>query len=310
MLRSLACTAVTLLVSLCNLEGAECAVTRQVAPGDTIRELAEFYFGNTQYWPAILLATNSRKDFAFISDLNDLRRTPKLCIPEIAEAERWRLRYERYLAAMGEASLPEPWKIAPRLVEFPADQPVTVSSWIREAQLNMFRDSTGKWLDRAPSELWVTVEPYLRKFCAAFVSAHGSDLDQLTLRLEQRLGLPPSSNKTQFLEIRLARPEPDVIFRPCVNPSTTTTNCPVGPPPAGVDERHKNWIYRQYYSSYGQGRLSSFPWTALGYTFDWAPGPQGNSDFQRFGESEFVIRQGAPIEIVQALSTGEYCKPN
>jgi hypothetical protein len=35
----------------------------------------------------------------------------------------------------------------------------------------------------------------------------------------------------------------------------------------------------------------------------------GDNEFQKFGESEFVIRKGAPIEVVGAQSTAEYCKP-
>ncbi len=158
--------------------------------------------------------------------------------------------------------------------------------------------------------IWVTVEPNLQQFCAAYASGHAGNRAQLTLRLEQRLGLPPASSKSKFVRIRLAHPGQDVIFRPCMYPLTASTNCPVGPPPGDIDENHRNWLYRQYYSSYGQARLSSFPWTSLGYTFDWAPGPHAESDtdFQKYGESEFVIRKGAPVEILGALDTMDYCK--
>jgi hypothetical protein len=298
--------------SLASPGAAVCPATRAVAPGDTVRELAEFYFGDSQYWSSLVLATNSRigEGFQFISDLNNLKGVPTVCIPDLAEAERWRRRYEKYMAAVAGMGLPEPWEVVQKLVEFPPDQPIQVATWIREAQLGTYRDSGGAWLKQAPGEIWVTVEPYLQKFCTAFVAAHGSDREQLTLRLEQRLGVPPVSNKTTFLEIRLNRPSADVIFRPCMNPATNSTNCPLGPPPGNVSETHKNWIYQQYYSSYGQARLSSFPWTSLGYTFDWAPSAQGDGQFQRFGESEFVIRKGAPLEIVRAVDTAEYCRPN
>jgi hypothetical protein len=293
------------------LSSAACPATRQVAPGDSLRGLADFYYGDSRFWPALVLANNSRtgEGFRYISDFNDLSRIPKLCVPGLPEAQRWRLRYERYLAAAAETALPEAWEVVPKLVEFPPDRALQVATWIREDQLGGFRDSAGQWLKRAPSEIWVTAEPYLQKFCAAFTAAHGNDIEELTLRLEQRLGLPPVSNKTAFLEIRLESPAPDVIFRPCMSPATSTTNCPLGPP-REAEDAHKNWIYQQYYSSFGQSRLSSFPWTSLGYTFDWAPDPQGAGQFQRFGESEFVIRTGAPLQIVRAVSTAEYCKPN
>ncbi|PWU12405.1 MAG: hypothetical protein C5B51_00700, partial [Terriglobia bacterium] len=185
--------------------GTVCPQTYVVAPGDTLQGIADWSFGDAKYWPALVLATNSRlgEDFRFISDSNDLRAIPKICVPEFAEAERWRLRYEKYLAAIRETALPEPWEVVPRLVEFPSDRPIDVATWIRVDQVKKtYQDSTGAWLRQAPGEIWVTVEPYLQKFCSAFEREHGSDPDQLTMRLEQRLGLPPVSGKTTFLEIR------------------------------------------------------------------------------------------------------------
>ena len=95
-----------------------------------------------------------------------------------------------------------------------------------------------------------------------------------------------------------------------MNPSTSSTNCPLGPPDDS-NSQHALWIYRQYYYSFGQARPSSYPWTSLGYTFDWAARihAAGDNEFQKFGESEFVIRKGAPIEVIGAQSTAEYCKP-
>lgn len=303
-------SALLLLASWARLGAAVCPLSHPVAPGDTLRGLAQFYFGESQYWPGIVLATNSRpgEGFGFVSNLNDISKLSKICIPELAEAQRWRSIYQMYLDAILSTALPEPWEAAKQLVEFRPDQELRVATWIRENQIDRYRDSSGKWLNQAPEEIWVTVEPYLQKFCSAYAAAHDHDREELTLRLEQRLGLPPVANKTKFLEIRLDQPDLRVIFRPCMNPSTNTTDCPLGPPPAEVEDSHKNWIYKQYYSSYGVARLSSFPWTALGYTFDWASGPEGGGTFQRLGESEFVVKKGAPIEVLRAVDTGEYCK--
>jgi hypothetical protein len=136
------------------------------------------------------------------------------------------------------------------------------------------------------------------------VRAQKRDEAKLTRRLEQHLGLSPASSKTQFVRIRLGNPGPAVIFRPCVDPAANEANCSPGPP-AKAPPTHQQWLYQQYYSSYGQSLISEFPWTALGYTFDWAPGK--SSGFQRNGESEFVIRKGAPIEIQEVIPTQQYC---
>jgi hypothetical protein len=63
----------------------------------------------------------------------------------------------------------------------------------------------------------------------------------------------------------------------------------------------------QYYGSYGRSLISEFPWTALGYTFDWAPVRSNPAGFQRLGESEFVIRKGAPIEVKDVVTIMQYC---
>jgi hypothetical protein len=289
-----------------------CPLVHKVAAGDTLRELADFYFGDRHFDSAILLATNSRgrDGFPFISDINNISQVEQVCVPALTEAQRWRSRYETYLKAIFDMALPEPWETVKDLVTFPPDHEITVSTWIREAQIKTFEDASGTWIRSAPYDIWVTVEPNLQQFCAAYASGHAGNRAQLTLRLEQRLGLPPASSKSKFVRIRLAHPGQDVIFRPCMYRLTASTNCPVGPPPADIDENHRNWLYRQYYSSYGQARLSSFPWTSLGYTFDWAPGPHAESDtdFQKYGESEFVICKGAPVEILGALDTVDYCK--
>lgn len=289
-----------------------CPLIHKVASADTLPELADFYFGDRHFDNAILLATNSRvaDGFQFILDSDNIGKIEKVCIPDLREATRSRSRYETYRRAILDMALAEPWATTSDLVTFPADHEIVALSWIREPQIKSFQDSSGNWLTTAPFELWVTVEPNLQKFCAAYATAHSGNPDQLILRMEQRLGLPPASNKTKFLRIRIASPTQDVIFRPCMYPLTAAANCPVGPPPADIDDNHRNWLYRQYYSSYGMSKVSSFPWTSLGYTFDWAPAANanGDTDFQKHGESEFVVRKGAPIQIMGAVNNMDYCQ--
>lgn len=301
--------AIALAIGWARIGTAACPLTRAIAAGDTLPALARTYLGDRQDWPAILLATNSRTSEGFvpISDLYDLRGIHKVCIPRQSEARRDRLLYEKYLRAVRIASVPERAAVVSKLVEFPPDHELEVATWIPGAHLAAYRNPAGEWLARAPEEIWVTAGPHLREFCSAYAAAHGRNPEALTLRLEQRLGLPPGSGNDTFLEIRLMHPDPSVIFRPCLHAETNTTNCPIGPPGSDIPEAHRNWIYRQYYSSYGVSLLQSFPWTALGYTFDWSSGSHGAGTFQRVGESEFVIRRGAPIEILRAVSTAEYC---
>ncbi len=227
----------------------------------------------------------------------------------VAVSERPQTQYQaRYQKAVAEAEQIVPRQVAQDLVRFSADDPIAVDSWISEEELKRFREASGRWLTHAPQEIWVTVEPGLQKFCAAFFAAHGRNLDQLTLRLEQRLGLPPGGIRREFLEIGLQHPTPDVIFRPCIDPATDRADCleHPGAVPAGAGVEHRQWLHKQYADSYERSPQNAFPWTGLGYTFDWAPGAQPG-EFERFGESEFVIRQGAPIRILRAVDTAAYC---
>jgi hypothetical protein len=102
------------------------------------------------------------------------------------------------------------------------------------------------------------------------------------------------------------------LFRPCIDPRVTASTCSPGPFPGRlpdfIPEPHRTWIYGQYYGAYAIARPDEYPWTSLGYTFDWAPDESGRARFMKFGESEFVVPQGAQIEITQKpVRTEDYC---
>ena len=285
------------------LAASPCASSHKLAAGDNLRDLATFYFGSPDFAPAILLATNTRTrdGFSFLGDPESGTPGKPVCIPDFAEAERWRAHYAAYSRAVAETVTPKPWDTTQQLVTFAGDQELTFATWVRA-------DQVAKYKDTAPQEIWVTAEPNLQKFCQEFSRAHDNDIDELTLRLEQRLGLPPGTGKTTFLRIRLAEPARAGIFRPCPDPSTSVAGCAATPPDEKTNPTHAAWIYRKYYMSFAAPQPSLYPWTALGYTFDWARHGPGSKDLERFGESEFVIPEGAPIQIIGAISTGDYCR--
>ena len=106
------------------------------------------------------------------------------------------------------------------------------------------------------------------------------------------------------------------LFRPCGDPSVITTYCDVGGPKQCDAKQAANcaaltqFFYQQYYSSYGAQTPTEFPWTSLGYTFDWAfkdAGLGGSFDFVQIGESEYVIPTGTLAEVVGVETTEQYC---
>jgi hypothetical protein len=143
-------------------------------------------------------------------------------------------------------------------------------------------------------ETWVTPAPFVANFC----KGKGGDAAALTARLEQLLGLPEKNGKDRFVELWT---EPKDLFRPCPDPEITDRECELDfPQPSSmvtVSAAHVKWFEDLKAKSYGEG---GYPWTRLGYTFDWA-GPE-------VGLSEYVIRKGAEITVERVVGTAEYCK--
>jgi len=299
----------------------ECVDTPEIFPGTTLANLADRYFADLDYRFAILLATNSRSGsgFSFIGDPNQLPVGDKVCIPNLAEAERLRNRFLIYMEAVRDMALAETSEITDKLDPIDTSKPVTAVSWIRANAAKAYRMEIGETIT-ADGDTWVSLAPMLQNFCRAFVADQGNNLDALTLRLEQRLGLPPHSAKTHFVELEVKTTnDPAQIFRPCASPEVTTTSCALGPPqPCTASsgngaECHtlNDFFFHQYYTSYGVSLPTEYPWTSLGYTFDWSYGPiglDGKSQFIQHGESEYVIPKGAEVLVKAVHSTAEYCQ--
>ena len=80
--------------------------------------------------------------------------------------------------------------------------------------------------------------------------------------------------------------------------SVTQTSMPTLVLPNG--EANKAWFAEQVNSRYQDP--NGYPWTRLGYTFDWNP------ETPRYGASEYVIRKGSAVTVKTRTSTAEYCR--
>ncbi len=284
---------------------AACQAVHVTAPADTLASLSTFYFGDATYDRAILNATNARAGETGYKYLNNPFAMPtgaQLCIPALQEAAVRRARYETYQRSIIETMLPKPSQVSTSLVKVDTSKPVHVVTWARST--NSFKEN-GAWKTSAPGDTWVTVVPQAQNFCRKFTADHGANLDELNVRLEQLIGLPPGSGDTGFLELIVKEPANlEFFFRPCAtSPATNTSTCAAGPPPD--KSKHSQWIFSQYYTAFSTATPNQYPWTALGYTFDWATDDKGN--FVRYGASEFIVAKGAPIEVVGFTDTLKYC---
>lgn len=145
--------------------------------------------------------------------------------------------------------------------------------------------------------LWVTAVPEIRRFC------HNVDRSgaALAMRLRQRLGLPPDAAYVRFVTFRVA---PDALARPCPDPEITDRTCDLALPDAlpstHAELDHRVWFACQRSTSYGS---DGYPWTRLGYTYDWAR-PGGDE----VGTSEFIVRPGATVVVESVAPTDAYCE--
>jgi hypothetical protein len=135
-------------------------------------------------------------------------------------------------------------------------------------------------------DLWVTTSPELKMRMRDFGDA-GS------LRVAQLLGLPPDAKNSHFATL-WARPKD--MFRPSPDNEITDHTCTLTLPSDAED-----WYVQWYEHNISAGYFPpSYPWTRLGYTFDWAPGADEE------GLSEFVIKKGSSLIVDSLETTAEY----
>jgi hypothetical protein len=165
--------------------------------------------------------------------------------------------------------------------------------WVTWTSYEGYDDQVGKSLPLG-RETWVTAAPFVADFC----KGKGGSAAALSARLEQLLGLPPNGGKDRFVELWA---EPKSVFRPCPDPEITDRECGLDfPQPSAlviVSPAHVKWFEDLRSRSYGEG---GYPWTRLGYTFDWA-GP-------KVGMSEFVIQKGAAVTVERVAQNEDYCR--
>ena len=175
---------------------------------------------------------------------------------------------------------------------------------------------------------WVTVVPELKDLLGSSPSL---------FRVSQALGLPPPSStqtlkNTCILELYVS---PDNLFRPSPDPEVTDQEAELAFPADGFRKyddtmlvysempcdasrcpsctqsgkcgmtSYRNWFDNRRTYIYSQTPVSSpYPWTALGYTYDW-----GNPTPPHYGVSEFVINSGTAgigVFIKSCTWTGAY----
>lgn len=147
---------------------------------------------------------------------------------------------------------------------------------------------------RAGHPIWVSSPPELKEW----VATHAFPEADLALRLKQMLGMPPDADKTYFAEFWV---NPADLVRPSPDPEITDHEAEIDFPTSPffvISEAYKTWFNDLRSVSYTTD--DAHPWTRLGYTYDW-----GNQ-YDHVAISEFIVWDGAQVEISQVTPTAEY----
>lgn len=142
-------------------------------------------------------------------------------------------------------------------------------------------------------EIWITTVPELENFCQ---QTNLGSMDT-AVRIEQLLGLPAgqSTNK-RFVALWVS---PDDLYRPCADPEINDSQCELDYPKSPyttISADYRTWFEHQKSISYLD---DGFPWTRLGYTYDW-----GGAD--DIGLSEFIVKPGATVKVDGIWPTDKY----
>jgi len=142
-------------------------------------------------------------------------------------------------------------------------------------------------------DMWVTIAPELKN------KVKGTKPANLDLRLEQLLGLPPVKKYYNLFFEFWVRPQD--LYRPCPDNEITDNACQLAFP-ANVAPEYRAWADSQRISRFFGGEPTQrYPWTELGYTYDWSP-----LNPSHHGCSEFVIKRWATIYQRYFYTTSEY----
>lgn len=210
-----------------------------------------------------------------------------------------------YEKAVEAARHPAPSAVSARLVpivpstpglRWDADGRVLMVAWTRRARPPYSACPIGRSCTLTDGDVWLTAFPQVRDVCRSL----GLPPEELDLRLRQLLGLRPAGNHDAFVQMWV---DPQDFFRPCADPEVTDRECTlpaVDDSPNGRCPWDDSWMCATWTRSFPASPRDGYPWTGLGYTYDWG-GPDP------VGQSEFVAPRGTTVVIESITATAEYC---
>lgn len=167
---------------------------------------------------------------------------------------------------------------------------ILVVAW--KQNIDYYKDALDTIYNTGNYQIWVTTSPELKERLSS------EQVSDTTMRIKQLLGLPPNTDYKYFVEFWV---KPEDLFRPSPDKEITDKRGETCFP-KDTDQDHINWINANRISRYHNCELyKQYPWTQLGYTFDWSPNNESH-----IGLSEFVIEKNKDIIVNKIYTTNEY----
>ena len=149
-------------------------------------------------------------------------------------------------------------------------------------------DVTLKWGD-----VWVFSAGEMYKW----INSNSSGVDDWHERLKQLLGLPEWKKYTSVSTVWV---DADLLYRPA-NVADPTAAMKLTYQSSGneaFDTKYKSWYDSTILLSYFNE--TTYPWTRLGYTYDWA------DNGREYGLSEFIVFSGATVSVDHTCTIDEF----
>ena len=138
-------------------------------------------------------------------------------------------------------------------------------------------------------EVWTFTD----KEILSWYQANNEGVTDWNLRLKQVIGLPEDKEYTHFTAFWA---DPDELIRPAYQTDITMQLSESDLDGSGLGE-YEEWFDGNTLWSYFD---SAYPWTRLGYTYDWA------DDGVDYGLTEFIILPDSTVEVEWTVSTEEF----
>jgi len=169
-----------------------------------------------------------------------------------------------------------------------------VISWMKQSNLQYWPEGkTFKTSNNQAYLSWITTAPEMLDFLK---KNHFPSAESLHLRIAQILGMPPDTKNDYFVEFWVY---PENLFRSTPDPEINDHEADLYFP-GNVSPKHKSWFLNEIKNKYDTTTTSAFPWTRLGYTYDWA------DPLHKVGLSEFVVDTSSVVTVKKTYSSWQY----